>query len=316
LSGQAALVCGADADRQRTFLRRRRRSAARDTSDLLPLRQRRRRLRGDGGSGLRLRRTGRVGPRQGHAGVQRRAVLQAAWRLRLRLRPRRARVVLPLRAFASHRPGDPAGPTRPEGTADRRTRQGGEQRRLGASPLRYQGEAALRQVGHPGCLPVPLGGVSPPAQAVAPRRARPHHLIAAGGKVTLDGSGSGSAGGTIARYEWTFQDGSTAEGATVERTYPRPGSYSEILKVSDAEGRIDYDFAIVQVLAKDPNTKVPPTIHASYAPTFDIHVGDPVTFKVRTFRAEIGNETWDFGDRSEPVRVRSDGNAKPHNPKG
>src|SRR5439155_813184 len=108
-----------------------------------------------------------------------------------------------------------------------------------------------------------------------------------------------------------FHDGSTAQGATLERTYPQPGSYSEILKVSDADGRIDYDFAIVQVLAKEQNAKVPPTIHASYAPTFDIHVGDPVTFKVRTFRAEIGNETLNFDDGSESVHVRSDGNAKP-----
>ena len=37
--------------------------------------------------------------------------------------------------------------------------------------------------------------------------------------------------------------------------------------------------------------KLPPTIHACYAPTFEIRPGDPVTFKVRTFRADIGNET-------------------------
>ena len=52
------------------------------------------------------------------------------------------------------------------------------------------------------------------------------------------------------------------------------------------------------------------------APSFDIRAGDPVTFKVRTFRAPIGNETWDFGDGSPPVKVRSDGNAKPHDPNG
>jgi murein DD-endopeptidase MepM/ murein hydrolase activator NlpD len=146
--------------------------------------------------------------------------------------------------------------------------------------------------------------------------ARPHHLIAAGERITLDGTRSWSASGKIPRYEWTFSDGSTAEGPMVERTYPKPGSYSEILKVTDAQGRIDYDFAIVQVLDKNQKEKLPPTIHASYAPTFAIHVGDPVTFKVRTFRAEIGNETWNFGDGSEPVQVRSDGNAKPHDSKG
>jgi hypothetical protein len=72
----------------------------------------------------------------------------------------------------------------------------------------------------------------------------------------------------------------------------------------------------VQVIDKDQKERFPPTIHASYAPTFDIRAGDPVTFKVRTFRADIGNETWTFGDGTEPAKVRSDGNAKPHDPKG
>src|SRR5262245_30619748 len=146
--------------------------------------------------------------------------------------------------------------------------------------------------------------------------ARPHHLIAAGETVTLDGSRSWSAAGKISRYRWTFGDGSTADGARIERTYKQPGSYSEILEVTDARGRIDHDFAIVQVLDRDQKEKLPPTIHACYAPTFEVRPGDPVTFKVRTFRADIGNETWDFGDGSASVKVRSDGNAKPHAAKG
>jgi len=153
--------------------------------------------------------------------------------------------------------------------------------------------------------------------------ARPHFLIAAGEKVTLDGSRSWSAARPIAGYQWTFTDATTADGAKVDRTYKQPGSYSEILKVTDAEGLVDYDFAIVQVVDRDQKEpkgkgeeKLPPTIHASYAPTFGIRPGDPVTFKVRTFRAEIGDETWNFGDGSAPEKVRSDGNAKPHDPKG
>jgi murein DD-endopeptidase MepM/ murein hydrolase activator NlpD len=146
--------------------------------------------------------------------------------------------------------------------------------------------------------------------------ARPHHLVAAGEKVTLDGSRSWSAAGKVARYQWTFHDGSTAEGATAERVYKRPGSYSEVLKVTDARGRIDYDFAVVQVIDRAQKEKFPPTIHAAYAPTFGVRAGDPVTFKVRTFRAEVGNETWDFGDGTAKVLVRSDGNARPHDPRG
>ena len=55
--------------------------------------------------------------------------------------------------------------------------------------------------------------------------------------------------------------------------------------------------------------RLPPTIHAAYAPTFNIRPRDPVTFKVRTFRTTEGHETWDFGDGKAPVEVRSDGNA-------
>ena len=36
-----------------------------------------------------------------------------------------------------------------------------------------------------------------------------------------------------------------------------------------------------------------------------------VTFLVRTFRTVEGKETWDFGDGSPKVEVRSDGNAVP-----
>jgi murein DD-endopeptidase MepM/ murein hydrolase activator NlpD len=142
--------------------------------------------------------------------------------------------------------------------------------------------------------------------------ARPHHLIAAGEQVTLDGSRSWSAAGKIARYEWTFGDGTGGQGPRLERRYERPGSYSEVLKVTDAEGNVDYDFAVVQVLDPKQPDNPPPTIHASYAPTFDIRAGDPVTFKVRTFRTNAGNETWDFGDGSPPATVHSDGNAEPH----
>ena len=141
--------------------------------------------------------------------------------------------------------------------------------------------------------------------------ARPHHLIRAGEKVVLDGSRSWSAAGKIERYEWTFGDGTTATGARVERSYERPGEYSEVLKVVDARGQVDYDFAVVLVIDKELEGKPSPTIHASYAPTFGIRPGDPVTFKVRTFFAEPTGETWDFGDGSPPVSVRSDGNARP-----
>jgi hypothetical protein len=138
--------------------------------------------------------------------------------------------------------------------------------------------------------------------------ARPHHLAAVGEKVVLDGSRSWSADGKIAVYEWTFTDGKTATGALVERTYPKPGVYSEVLKVTDGAGRIDYDFAVVNIANKEHPEQQSPSIHAVYSPTFGTKPGDPVTFLVRTFGTTDGKETWDFGDGSPKVMVQSDGN--------
>ena len=139
----------------------------------------------------------------------------------------------------------------------------------------------------------------------------PSPFAAIGQKVTLDGTRSWSAAGPIASYEWTCTDGTTAGGARVERTYDCPGTYSEILKITDARGDVDYDFAVVQVVDAANPKLLPPTIHATYAPTFGIRPGAVVTFKVRTFRTTAGEERWDFGDGNPVVRVRSDGNVKP-----
>lgn len=141
--------------------------------------------------------------------------------------------------------------------------------------------------------------------------ARPHHLLWTGESALLDGSKSWSAAGGKLHYEWTFSDGSTAIGPRVERRYDQAGTYSEILKVTDSAGNVDYDFQVVQVIDRQQPEPLPPTIHAAYAPTFGIRPGQPVTFKVRTFRTG-GGETWDFGDGSPPVAVKSDGNAQVH----
>ncbi len=141
--------------------------------------------------------------------------------------------------------------------------------------------------------------------------ARPHHFATVGEKVMLDGSRSWAASGQIDAFDWTFSDGTKGKGEQVERVYTKPGVYSEILKIRDRGGRIDYDFAVVHVHSKDPKAKLPPSIHAAYYPTFDIKPLEPVIFKVRTFRTTDGKETWDFGDGSPKVVVESDGNVVP-----
>ena len=138
----------------------------------------------------------------------------------------------------------------------------------------------------------------PPVLAVT----RPHHLVMPGERVVLDGSRSWAADRPIQRYEWTLSGGSTAAGPRVERRYEKGGVYSEILKVTDSSGNLDYDFAVVQVFDAERG-KMPPGIHASYAPTFGIKPGDPVTLAVRCFNTLDGAAVWDFGDGSPTVTV-------------
>jgi PKD repeat protein len=158
--------------------------------------------------------------------------------------------------------------------------------------------------------------------------ARPHHVAWTGEIVELDATRSWSRYGKIKKFDWTFCDGTLATGPKVRRTYDKPGEYNEILKVTDASGNIDYDFAVVQII--DPASggqesnpallghpdQLPPAIHAAYYPTFDIKPGDEITFKVRSFRTTFGDEVWDFGDGSPKITVQSDGNVQVHNPEG
>ena len=152
----------------------------------------------------------------------------------------------------------------------------------------------------------------PPVLAVA----RPHHVIFGGDKVTLDGSRSWSESGKIASYQWQLHDGSSAATSRVERTYVKPGRYSEVLQVTDEAGNVAYDFAVVVVLDREHPDRRIPSIHPNYHPTTGIRPGDPITFKVRTFNTTVGKEVWDFGDGGSPVEVQSDGNAVKLAPNG
>jgi hypothetical protein len=136
--------------------------------------------------------------------------------------------------------------------------------------------------------------------------ARPHHLVWTGQTVTLDGSKSKSLTGEIAAYEWKFTDGTEALGAIQERVYNEPGEYSEILKVTDSEGNVDYDFAVLQVYDRNLPGRTIPVLQPAYYPSLDIRAGDPVTFLVRSFNTDTGNEIWDFGDGTDTVSVRSE----------
>jgi len=136
--------------------------------------------------------------------------------------------------------------------------------------------------------------------------ARPHQLLWTGQETKLDGRKSKSLTGDIVSYEWTFCDGTTAEGPVHKKSYEKPGEYSEILKVTDSKGNVDYDFTVIQVYDRDKPDQSIPVMQPAYHPTLDIKPGDPVTFLVRTFNTDAGNEVWDFGDGSPQVTVKSE----------
>ncbi|MBZ5594336.1 MAG: peptidoglycan DD-metalloendopeptidase family protein [Acidobacteriia bacterium] len=139
--------------------------------------------------------------------------------------------------------------------------------------------------------------------------ARPHQAVLVEEKVLLDGSRSYSDS-RIERFAWTFTDGGKASGPRVERTYSQPGTYSEILKITDDRGGTDYDFETVNVLDPQHPEQTPPSIQAAYWPTTGIVPGASVTFKARTFGTRDGQETWSFGDGGT-ASTKSDGNAVP-----
>lgn len=147
----------------------------------------------------------------------------------------------------------------------------------------------------------------PPVLAVA----RPHQVALPGERVMLDASRSWAKTG-ISSFEWFFSDGTKAVGPKVNRVYDTPGTYSEIVKIADGAGSIDYDFLRVNVfpVAQDDTTEVVahaiPELHVAYEPTFEIRPGDPVLFRSRGFRVQpCGEDIFDFGDGSPKVAVPS-----------
>lgn len=64
--------------------------------------------------------------------------------------------------------------------------------------------------------------------------------VLSGATVTLDGRGSGDDDGSIVRYEWLLNDGTTLEGPTATHTYEGVGSFDAVLAVTDDDGDVAY----------------------------------------------------------------------------
>lgn len=102
-------------------------------------------------------------------------------------------------------------------------------------------------------LPLDLGANSletgletyelPEALAIVPNQP-PHAAIegpttgAAGAELSFSGTKSTDSDGSVARYDWSFGDGTSAAngGATVHHAYSQPGTYTVTLTTTDNEG--------------------------------------------------------------------------------
>ena len=65
----------------------------------------------------------------------------------------------------------------------------------------------------------------------------------------FDGSASSAADGMITSYQWDFGDGSGGSGASVNHTYPAPGTYTVALAVRDSLGQVNGQRRDVTVVA-------------------------------------------------------------------
>lgn len=118
--------------------------------------------------------------------------------------------------------------------------------------------------------------------------------IREGETLKLDGSLSlAGVGRRIVSFDWTFTDGTKAQGVRVTRPYTHAGTYSERLRVTDDRGRSGIDFVEVFVLTHDQR-RSPPYAWINYYPIRSIRPGTPVQFLTRF--SHMRDVTIDFGD--------------------
>lgn len=140
------------------------------------------------------------------------------------------------------------------------------------------------------------GNVAPVADAGGDRTVSP------GDPVEFDGSGSSDANNQIAHYLWTFGDGSSAPGATIEHTFNEAGEYAVTLTVVDTCGGTDVDEITISVPASTAdasscdNNQAP---SADAGPNRQLSVGQSVSFDGTGSTDPDGSVVsywWNFGD--------------------
>ena len=116
----------------------------------------------------------------------------------------------------------------------------------------------------------------------------------AGTAIALSSAGSTDSDGTITSYAWSFGDGTTGTGATVNKTYNAAGAYTVTLTVTDNSGATATDQATVTVTAGS-NTAPIAEANGPYTAT----VGVPFTLSsVGSSDAggSIASYSWNLGN--------------------
>jgi hypothetical protein len=90
---------------------------------------------------------------------------------------------------------------------------------------------------------------------------------AVGAAVAFTGAGTvQEAGDAIASYEWRFDDGASASGATATHAFATAGAHTATLTVTDSIGLRAIAIATVQVAGPPPNTPVGNAVHPGGGP--------------------------------------------------
>jgi len=106
--------------------------------------------------------------------------------------------------------------------------------------------------------------------------------VATGESVTFDGTGSSDSDGSIAAYDWTFGDGTTASGATVSHAYDSAGTYDVTLTVTDDDGATATgSVAVTAESTSGPDTTEVTIESLSDGDTFDVTMPDGSTERIR-----------------------------------
>ncbi len=104
----------------------------------------------------------------------------------------------------------------------------------------------------------------------------------------------------VARYEWAFSDGTTADTPDVRHIFQNPGKFDVTLRLTDQNGQTYADQKTVNVGIPPVGIVKPPTAIISSPPDgTTVNVGDPVQFDGSASQPgdnAISRYEWDFGD--------------------